>query len=103
MSFIKSLIQIEIYMALSALHYHITNQFVFCVGHSYGSKNPIYGQTINPHKHNRTPGGSSSGEGALVGGGASIMGIGSDIGGSIRAPASFCGAFSLKPTYDRLR
>uniref|UniRef100_A0A3P8XY93 Fatty-acid amide hydrolase 1 n=1 Tax=Esox lucius TaxID=8010 RepID=A0A3P8XY93_ESOLU len=64
--------------------------------------NPIYGHTLNPHNHQKTPGGSSGGEGALIGGGGSILGLGSDIGGSIRIPASFCGICGFKPTVNRL-
>lgn len=57
---------------------------------------------MNPYKLNLTAGGSSSGEGALVGFRGSILGIGSDIGGSIRAPALCNGVFGFKPTADRL-
>jgi len=54
--------------------------------------------TCNPYDVRRTTGGSSSGEGALVGAAASIFGLGNDAGGSIRLPASFCGVYGLKPT-----
>lgn len=60
--------------------------------------NVIYGRANNPYDTSRTPGGSSGGEGALIGAGASPMGIGSDIGGSIRMPAAFCGVFGHKPS-----
>jgi fatty acid amide hydrolase 2 len=63
------------------------------------SDNPIYGRTKNPYDLGRTAGGSSGGEGALVGAGVSPFGLGSDIGGSIRMPASFCGVFAHKPTW----
>ncbi|XP_054747658.1 fatty-acid amide hydrolase 2-B [Anastrepha obliqua] len=53
---------------------------------------------LNPHDSRRTPGGSSGGEAALNGAGASLFGIGSDIGGSIRIPSLFCGIFGHKPT-----
>ncbi|KAJ1169849.1 hypothetical protein NDU88_001737 [Pleurodeles waltl] len=69
---------------------------------SFECSNPIYGQTLNPLNHEKTPGGSSGGEGALIGGGGSILGLGSDIGGSIRVPASFCGLCGFKPTGARL-
>ncbi|GFO03927.1 fatty-acid amide hydrolase 1-like [Plakobranchus ocellatus] len=69
---------------------------------SYDCSNPLYGTTCNPQDLSRTPGGSSTGEGALIGGGGSIMGIGGDIGGSLRAPAEFCGIYTLKPTWDRI-
>ncbi|KAG8003637.1 Fatty-acid amide hydrolase 1, partial [Nibea albiflora] len=69
---------------------------------NYDCGNHIYGQTVNPHNLQKTPGGSSGGEGAIIGGGGSLLGIGSDIGGSIRIPASFCGIFGFKPTAGRL-
>ncbi|KAL4000442.1 KRAB domain-containing zinc finger protein [Sarotherodon galilaeus] len=69
---------------------------------SYDCSNPIYGQTVNPHNPQKTSGGSSGGEGALIGGGGSLLGIGTDIGGSIRIPASFCGICGFKPTGGRL-
>ncbi|NWX15113.1 FAAH1 hydrolase, partial [Aegotheles bennettii] len=69
---------------------------------SYDCSNPIFGQTLNPFNPQKTPGGSSGGEGALIAGGGSILGIGSDIGGSIRLPSSFCGLCGLKPTAERL-
>ncbi|XP_068175509.1 fatty-acid amide hydrolase 1 [Antennarius striatus] len=64
--------------------------------------NPIYGQTLNPHNLQKTSGGSSGGEAALIGGGGSLLGIGSDIGGSVRIPASFCGICGFKPTSGRI-
>ncbi|NWV36478.1 FAAH1 hydrolase, partial [Grantiella picta] len=70
---------------------------------SYDCSNLIFGQTLNPLNHQKSPGGSSGGEGALIAGGGSILGIGSDIGGSIRLPSSFCGLCGLKPTAERLR
>ncbi|NXQ82227.1 FAAH1 hydrolase, partial [Nyctibius grandis] len=69
---------------------------------NYDCSNPIFGQTLNPFNHKKSPGGSSGGEGALIAGGGSILGIGSDIGGSIRLPSSFCGLCGLKPTAKRL-
>lgn len=62
------------------------------------SANVIYGRTNNPYDPERTAGGSSGGEGALVGAGASPLGLGSDVGGSIRMPAFFNGVFGHKPT-----
>uniref|UniRef100_A0A8C3TSW0 Fatty-acid amide hydrolase 1 n=1 Tax=Catharus ustulatus TaxID=91951 RepID=A0A8C3TSW0_CATUS len=70
---------------------------------SYDCSNPIFGQTLNPLNPQKSPGGSSGGEGALIAGGGSILGVGSDIGGSIRLPSSFCGLCGLKPTASRLR
>ncbi|XP_075365382.1 vitamin D3 hydroxylase-associated protein-like [Mycteria americana] len=69
---------------------------------NYDCSNPIFGQTLNPFNPQKSPGGSSGGEGALIAGGGSILGIGSDIGGSIRLPSSFCGLCGLKPTAKRL-
>ena len=68
---------------------------------SHQCSNSIYGTTTNPHGENRECGGSSGGEGALIGGGGSVLGVGNDIGGSLRSPAAFCGCYSLKPTPRR--
>lgn len=68
------------------------------LGFWFETHNPIYGRTNNPYDLSRTCGGSSGGEAALIGAGASPFGIGSDIGGSIRMPASFCGIFGHKPS-----
>ncbi|XP_072245751.1 fatty-acid amide hydrolase 1 [Leuresthes tenuis] len=69
---------------------------------NYDCSNPIYGQTLNPCNPQKTSGGSSGGEGALIGGGGSLLGIGTDIGGSVRIPSSFCGICGFKPTAGRL-
>lgn len=66
------------------------------------SDNPLYGRTNNPWNLARTCGGSSGGEAAIVAAGGSPLGLGSDIGGSLRAPAAFCGIASFKPTTGRL-
>ncbi|HUH02562.1 MAG TPA: amidase [Kofleriaceae bacterium] len=60
--------------------------------------NKLYGRTKNPWRLSRTPGGSSGGEAALIAAGASPIGIGSDIAGSVRIPAAFCGIVAHKPT-----
>ncbi|NXJ09022.1 VDHAP protein, partial [Odontophorus gujanensis] len=70
---------------------------------NYDCSNLIFGQTLNPLNHQKTPGGSSGGEGALIAGGGSLLGIGSDVAGSIRLPSSFCGLCGLKPTGFRIR
>jgi amidase len=63
------------------------------------SHNPIYGLTRNPWDLARSPGGSSGGSAAALAAGFVPLEIGSDIGGSIRVPAHFCGVFGHKPTY----
>jgi len=65
-------------------------------------RNPLYGQTNNPWKTDRSPGASSGGEAAILAVGGSTLGMGSDIGGSVRLPAGACGVNSLKPTTGRL-
>ena len=62
----------------------------------------LYGVTLNPFNRSLTAGGSSGGEGALVGIRGSCLGIGTDIGGSIRSPAGNCGVYGLRPTSFRL-
>ena len=66
------------------------------------SKNPHYGFVLNPLPTRRSAGGSRGGAGALVAGNLLPMCTGSDTGGSIRVPASYCGIVGLKPTYGRL-
>ncbi|HMV68247.1 MAG TPA: amidase family protein, partial [Myxococcota bacterium] len=63
--------------------------------------NDIWGTTHNPWDLGRSPGGSSGGEGAAIAAGMSPLGIGTDIGGSIRIPAAWCGVCGVKPTYTR--
>ena len=63
------------------------------------SHNPIYGTTNNPWNVERTPGGSSGGSAAALAAGFSALEAGSDIGGSIRTPAHFCGVYGHKPTW----
>jgi len=65
----------------------------------FQSYNPIYGTTGNPWDTSRTPGGSSGGSAAALAAGFSGLEAGSDIGGSIRNPAHFCGVYGHKPTY----
>jgi len=63
------------------------------------SYNPVYGSTSNPYDLTRSPGGSSGGSAAALAAGFCGLEIGSDIGGSIRVPAHFCGVFGHKPTH----
>jgi amidase len=64
------------------------------------SANPIYGRTSNPLDLTRTPGGSSGGGAAALAAGMVALEFGSDIGGSIRVPAHFCGVYGHKPSFD---
>lgn len=66
------------------------------------SENNIFGRTLNPRNTNVTAGGSSGGEGALVAFRGSVLGVGTDIAGSIRIPALCCGVYGFKPTVDRV-
>ena len=63
----------------------------------WDSVNRLFGATANPHDHSRTAGGSSGGEAAAIASGMSPLGLGSDLGGSIRNPCHFVGVFGLKP------
>jgi fatty acid amide hydrolase len=63
--------------------------------------NHLWGTTRNPWSLRHAPGGSSGGEAAAIASGQSVIGVGTDIGGSIRAPALFCGVAGLKPTLHR--
>ena len=63
--------------------------------------NHMHGTTNNPWNLDRVPGGSSGGESALVASGQSVLGVGTDIGGSVRIPAVFTGVFALKPGANR--
>lgn len=69
---------------------------------SYETDNALCGRTSNPHDDARTPGGSSGGEAALLGADASIVGVGTDGGGSIRVPSHYCGTVGLRTTVGRV-
>jgi amidase len=64
--------------------------------------NKIFGRTTNPHCRILTAGGSSGGEGALIALKGSPLGVGSDIGGSIRIPSAYCGIYGMRPSYHRV-
>ena len=71
-------------------------------GHKSLADSPLLGVTRNPWRSDRTPGGSSSGAGAAVAAGLGPLALGTDGGGSIRIPASFCGVYGFKPSFGRI-
>ena len=75
-----------------------TNVPEFCS--HWDTYNELFGATVNPHDPTRSAGGSSGGEAAALASAMTPLGLGSDLGGSIRAPCHFCGLFGLKPGRD---
>ncbi|KAJ7739063.1 amidase [Mycena maculata] len=69
---------------------------------AYECDNPVWGRTENPYNAAYSSGGSLGGEACMLSLDASIIGLGSDIGGSLRIPAAYCGVYSLKPGFGRI-
>jgi fatty acid amide hydrolase 2 len=89
-------VQVALYREAGAIVLGVTNTSELCMWME--SSNNVYGTTRNPYDSTRIVGGSSGGEAAAIAAGCAPFGLGSDIGGSIRMPAYFCGIFGHKPS-----
>ncbi|KAL0959790.1 hypothetical protein HGRIS_011476 [Hohenbuehelia grisea] len=96
----KDSVLVEILYELGAVPFVRTNvPQTLMWGETY---NHVFGRTTNPYNRRLTPGGSSGGEGALLALKGSPLGVGTDIGGSVRIPSTFCSLYTLRPSYERL-
>ncbi|RAH67117.1 putative general amidase [Aspergillus aculeatinus CBS 121060] len=96
----KNSVVVDILLAAGAVFYVKTN--IPQTMMTLDTHNNIFGRTLNPHNLNLTAGGSTGGEGALLALRGSLLGIGTDIAGSIRVPALCCGLTGFKPSVNRV-